>query len=63
MTQRVQPSPQSQEMLQSLRLAVAEALEKKQRLGQYAVVWEDGQPVRIGGEAALPSSQAIATRI
>ncbi len=51
MTQPVQPSPQSQEMLKALRRAVADALEKKRRLGQYAVVWEDGKPVMVGGEA------------
>ena len=51
MTQPIQPSPQSQEMLNALRRAVADALEKKRRLGQYAVVWEDGKPVMVGGEA------------
>lgn len=33
--------------LMSLRKAVAEALERKRRLGQYAVVWRDGRPERI----------------
>lgn len=33
-----------------LRSAVAEALERKQRLGQYAVIWQDGKPVFVGGE-------------
>lgn len=30
-----------------LERAVAEALEKKRRLGQYAVIYENGRPVRI----------------
>lgn len=30
-----------------LAKAVAEALEKKRRLGQYAVIFENGRPVRI----------------
>lgn len=33
--------------LASLRKAVSEALERKRRLGQYAVVWRDGRPQRI----------------
>ena len=36
--------------LDALRQAVAEALERKQRLGLYAVIWQDGQPVEIRGE-------------
>ena len=35
----------SQQILESLRLAVSRALEKKKRLGQYAVIWEDNKPV------------------
>lgn len=30
-----------------MKQAVAEALERKRRLGQYAVVWRDGRPQRI----------------
>jgi hypothetical protein len=65
MTQPAQPSAKSQEMLQVLQQAVAEALDKKQRLGQYAVIWKDGAPVKVGGEAedmeipALPGATAI----
>lgn len=36
--------------LTSLRKAVAEALERKRRLGQYAVIWRDGRPQRIEPE-------------
>ena len=42
--------PKEQQILDSLTNAVAEALERKRRLGQYAVVWRDGQPVIIGEE-------------
>jgi hypothetical protein len=45
------PSPESIAILQVLRDAVAEALEKKRRLGQYAVIWQDDRPVFIGDEA------------
>ena len=40
-------SPDSQRTLDALRQAVAEALERKRRLGQYAVFWQDGPPVRV----------------
>lgn len=46
-----QLSPETQEMLDSLRAAVSEALERKRRLGQYAVIWQDGKPVLIGEDA------------
>lgn len=36
--------------LMALRKAVANALERKRRLGQYAVVWRDGQTVRLSPE-------------
>lgn len=43
------PSPQALDMLKALREAVSNSLERKQKLGQYAVVWQDGRPARIGG--------------
>lgn len=46
-----QLSPDTQEMLNSLRTAVAETLERKRRLGQYAVFWQAGKPVFIGEDA------------
>ena len=36
-----------QQALEALKKAVANALERKRRLGQYAVVWRDGQLVRL----------------
>jgi hypothetical protein len=50
-TYKTTPSEESKQMLESLRKAVAKALEKKRRLGQYAVVWRDGKPVFIGEDA------------
>jgi hypothetical protein len=41
------PSVQSLTVLTSLQQAVTKALERKRRLGQYAVVWKDGQPVSV----------------
>ena len=48
-TQATTPiSPGAQAMLDSLRLAVYKALERKRRLGQYAVIWQEGAPMLIG---------------
>ena len=44
------PSPESLKILETLQLAVNKALDKKKRLGQYAVVWKDGKPVMLGKE-------------
>lgn len=35
-------------LLQTLRAAAREALERKRLLGQYAVIWQDGRPAFIG---------------
>lgn len=51
-----QLSPDTQEMLDCLRNAVADALERKRRLGQYAVFWQDGKPVLIGEDAPLDTN-------
>lgn len=49
----------SQQALDSLREAVAAALERKRRLGHYAVIWRDGQVVRIeGDELRVPQPAA-----
>ena len=37
--------------LDTLKRAVADALERKRRLGQYAVVWRNGQAVCVGPDA------------
>jgi hypothetical protein len=50
-------SPDTQPTLDALRRAVAEALERKRRLGQYAVTWRDGGPVlAISDPPALPEA-------
>ncbi|PKL94574.1 MAG: hypothetical protein CVV18_08530 [Gammaproteobacteria bacterium HGW-Gammaproteobacteria-8] len=45
------PSPEGQRQLETLRQAVGKTLEKKRRLGQYAVTWKDGKPVVQGEDA------------
>lgn len=47
----VPPSPQTQAMLKALQAAVAKSLEKKQKLGHYAVTWQNGRPVLVGEDA------------
>ena len=47
-------STEDQRTLDVLRRAVTEALDRKRRLGQYAVIWRDGQVVRLEPDE-LPS--------
>lgn len=55
---KAHPSPEGQRQLESLRRAVDKALERKRRLGQYAVIWQDGRPARLEppDPAAKPSA-------
>ncbi|MBE9080168.1 hypothetical protein IQ241_23240 [Romeria aff. gracilis LEGE 07310] len=43
--------PDSQQILEALRKAVADDLERKRRLGHYAVICRDGKPMLIGEDA------------
>ena len=38
-------------VLDVLKRAVTEALERKRKLGQYAVIWRDGRVICIGPDA------------
>lgn len=55
------PLIETQQLLAALQAAVTSTLERKRRLGHYAVVWQDGRPVAIGEDRpespppALPS--------
>ena len=44
------PSLDSQIMLDTLKIAGDKALDKKRRLGQYAVVWSENKPALIGDD-------------
>lgn len=50
-TVKPEPSKEGRELLESLRQSVANALERKRRLGQYAVTWQDGKPLAKGDDA------------
>ena len=43
-------SPEDQQILDALKNAVTEDLERKRRLGQYAVVWRHDRPAITGDE-------------
>lgn len=47
-----------QQVVDALRDAVAEALERKRRLGQYAVIWRDGRVVRLRPEEIPPLARS-----
>ena len=51
----VPPSPEAQAMLKALQNAVAKSLEKKQKLGHYAVFWQNGRPMQAGADAPKAS--------
>ena len=38
-------SEDTQKMLNTLKQVATETLERKQRLGEYAVIWQNGKPV------------------
>jgi len=48
------PSEKGQIILAALRSAVMKALERKRKLGQYAVIWDGEKVVKIGEEAKGP---------
>ncbi|WP_163671911.1 hypothetical protein [Adonisia turfae] len=39
------------QILETLKKVAAKTLEKKKRLGQYAVVWRDGKATAVGEDA------------
>ncbi|NCP04677.1 MAG: hypothetical protein GW861_15050 [Deltaproteobacteria bacterium] len=41
------PSKEAQVVLEALRQAISKDLDRKRRLGQYAVVWKDGAPTKV----------------
>jgi hypothetical protein len=44
-------SPEGELQLAALQRAVEKALDKKRRLGQYAVIWQGGKPIQLGENA------------
>jgi len=50
-TESNQPSEETSATLAALRKAVKNTLDRKRRLGQYAVVWRDGKPALLDEDA------------
>jgi len=48
---KAKPSEEGRILLDALKAAVTHALERKRRLGQYAVIWKNGKPARLGEES------------
>lgn len=46
-----QLSPETRLILDTLREAVQQALERKRKLGEYVVLWKDGKVVLEGEDA------------
>jgi hypothetical protein len=44
---------ETQKALETLQRVAAETLDRKRRLGHYAVIWQDGKPVAIGEDAPV----------
>ena len=49
-------------VLEVLKRAVAEALERKRKLGQYAVLWRDGRAVFIWADAPGDQDEDLSRR-
>ena len=54
--------PDTQKILDFLRQVASDTLERKRRLGHYAVVWRDGKPVAIGEDAPDIKAEAAKTQ-
>lgn len=57
-TRKTTASREGQRVLESLQKAVKQTLEKKKRLGQYAVIWHDGKPIITGDDAPENAERA-----
>ncbi len=44
-------SQDTQKMLNTLKKVAVETLDRKRRLGQYAIIWQDGEPIATGEDA------------
>lgn len=53
------PIPSTSQILDAMRRAAAEELERKRRLSQYAVHWENGRVVLRGEDAPRPADGGL----
>lgn len=59
MGMRKMPDPKTQAILESLQKTATKTLERKRKLGHYAVVWQDGAPLMIGEDAPEYSVSSV----
>jgi hypothetical protein len=52
------PNTETDALIASMRKSVAKTLDRKRRLGQYAVIWKDGKVVRLEPEDIKPLAAA-----
>lgn len=55
-------SPDGQRILAALRATARAVLERKHRLGQFAVIWQDDRPVLVGGDADAERVRLLADK-
>ncbi len=48
--------PDAFAILECLRQTAEQTLERKRRLGHYAVIWQDGRTVLVGDDAPEPEA-------
>ena len=48
----------TQIMIDTLKQVAAETLDRKRRLGHYAVIWQDGKAIAIGEDAPVQRGEA-----
>lgn len=58
-TRKSTASKEGQLVLETLHKAVKQTLDKKKRLGQYAVTWHDGKPVISGEDAPREDAEGV----
>lgn len=58
-SQKTTPSEEGKIRLKSLQNAVTETLERKRRLGQYAVIWQNGKPVVTGEDTQNSTKSSV----
>jgi hypothetical protein len=49
--------------LEALRRSVAQALDRKRRLGHYAVIWRDGKPLATGEDLSREGELSAANSV
>ena len=49
-----QPSPLAEKAITSMQKSVAKALDRKRRLGHYAVIWRNGKLTRLEPQEIKP---------